>query len=113
MTSQLRKIADEKLLAEAVRDWRAGRAHLTKNGKNYKLRGNGSPTWGKVVKKLLGTERNPSGSDALHKLGEETYGSREAPTEFESLHGLDRVRSRLLSEIFEGKPAMAPGTRKG
>lgn len=113
MTSQLRKIAEERLLAEAVRDWRAGRAHLTKNGKHYRLRGNGSPAWGKTVKKLFGTERNPSGSDALHRLGEETYGDREAPTEFEQIHSLDRVRSRLLSEIAEGKPAMAPGTRKG
>ncbi len=119
MKSVLRKIAEEQLLAEAVRDWRAGRAHLSSNGKHFKLRaegashGNKGAPWGKVVKKLLATPEDPMGTRALSRLGDETYGGPEAHTDFERTHNMDRVRSRLLSEIAEGKPAMAPGTRRG
>jgi hypothetical protein len=113
----IRKLAEERLLAEAVRDWRSGRAHLGKGG-HYKLREDvgtrAKPApWSKAVKKLLGTEQDPTGVDALHRLGQETYGDREAPSEFERMHGLDRVRTRLRQEIAEGKPAMPPGTRSG
>lgn len=117
MTSQIRKIAEERLLAEAVRDWRSGRAHLGKGG-HYKLREDigarvKAAPWSKTVKKLLGTDSDPTGVDALHRLGRETYGDRQADSEFERLHNLDRVKVRLRQEIAEGKPPMPPGTRKG
>ena len=117
--TQLRKLAEERLLAEAVRDWRAGRAHLSSNGKHFKLRadgashGNKGAPWGKVVKKVLGTDSDPMGTRALSRLGDETYGGREAPTEFERMHNMDRVRTRLMSEIAEGRPAIPPGTKRG
>ena len=133
MTSQLRKIAEERLLAEAVRDWRAGRAYHSNSG-TYKIRpivevagvptiGNGSgktAPWNKIVKKVWGNS-----SDGLHDAGQATYGGREAPTEFEKMHAMDRVRVRLIEEIAEGKPPapiqlalsfrpqLPPGTRKG
>jgi hypothetical protein len=108
---------DESLLAEAVRDWRSGRAYLAKGG-HYKLREgdrrNIPAPWNKTVKRMLGTPSDPSGSSALSDLGRATYGERQAPSNFEQMHGLDRVRSELLSDIAAGRPPLLPpGTKRG
>lgn len=131
--STLRKMADERLLAEAVRDWRSGRAYKDNRG-TYKLRpivqaagvpmvgsgpGKAAP-WNKIAKATWG-----SSTEGLHDASEATYGPREANTPFERMHGMDAVRARLVHEIAEGKPAapvqlafnlrpnLAPGSRGG
>lgn len=131
-TRSLAGLGEEKLLREAVRDWRAGRAYSSGgkfylhpleqlSGSDYPMVGSGGKLapWNKAVKKLIGS------TSELHELGEATYGPREAKTDFERMHGMDAVKTRLLGDIVKGKPAapiqqtlfqrpaMPPGTRSG
>ena len=89
------------LLEDALRDWRSGRAYVGGRGL-FMLRpfvivagvptlGHGRPTvapWNKVAK-------DPS--EGLHKAARAKY-PEEPQTDFERMHALDRVRSRLIHE---------------
>ena len=99
-----------ELLRDAMRDWRSGRAYVA-NGKyhRYMLRpvvqdhgvwvlGQGravTAPWSKAANEEWGHD-----SEGLHKEARAAY-PEEAMSDFQRMHRLDPVRSRLLAEIGE------------
>jgi hypothetical protein len=96
------KSSREELLRDALRDWRSGRAFVSNNGKRYMLRASSggravTAPWNKVAREEWGAS-----SEGLHRAAEAAYPRATDLTDFEKMHHMDPVATRLRREIEGG-----------